>query len=261
MTALEIGVCCEPSKQSAEPEVRARGVVQSSIVSGLPPECLLCIVMLLDCRSIGQLLRTCHLFLGLSKEEGIWRALLPRLLPSICCNGLGFPANSVNISWLQQCRDALSPKWDKSSCGSYIRLSGHLVTKNNRNDFGSVLLAGPCPPVVNFRTFGGRHDPPSVFVGIIPLADFDPDRLQCGEVGWSLYFGDGELYSASTDVISYIGSSVPDVACASMLFDAVKCQLSYIIDGVPYGIAFENVAGADLRMFVSLGGDTCVELS
>jgi len=222
----------------------------------LPEECILRVLLLVPLNTIGSLLPTCRFLFRVCEDECAWRHLFYRVIGSpISCKW------DESKTWKRQCRDYIAAPWDASNCSGKVTIVERRVTQTVDEGNGAVLLNGPCPAVVSFRVGVSRNSGKCwAYVGVMPAADFAPGKYLKGYAGWCLSLANGKLFGPSSGWMGgkvYVDDdAIRDSAVVTMHFDAAAQLLWYKFDGEYKGVAFDDVVGDNLRMFVQFSGAT-----
>jgi hypothetical protein len=101
----------------------------------------------------------------------------------------------------------------------------------------------------------------AVLVGVIDdkyLSTPTVPSYLSGEHAWACFLADGKLYHIKQD-IDYCRDTITVPTTVGMLLDMEKAELTYIINGINYGVAFRDVVGI-VSIAVSIIYNNTVEI-
>ena len=118
-----------------------------------------------------------------------------------------------------------------------------MATKTRGSGWNAAVLG--ILPNQNFKVkVLNRANSGSVMVGMAIF--IDPNGQNYNQRGWYLYVNNGTLYSQQGDNNRQYATAVNNGSVIEVVFDVTQRNMSFVIDGVNKGIAFNNLPVQDL---------------
>lgn len=136
---------------------------------------------------------------------------------------------------------AFSLGWCQKYCGKNILIEGKSAKKYRGENGWNAAVLGDVPNLAAFKFKIVKLETNTTMLGISPKIGFKSDDANHSTCGYYLYLLDGTLYSAKGDFGKNYTAPPKLGSVIELFYEKQQKTISFVIDGIPKGIAFSDV--------------------